>query len=186
MAPRPARRRRNSPMPTCTLCQQDKPDEAFRPWKRKGKDTRRAECIDCEAILKERRKDNSTFVEKSLQVPASSLPRIPKLPEERLNLAIEMRMEFYKCAALDALYDLAMMPMPDNSAMAQVKFMAASRLAGPLEGVEDRGKGPTFDSVLSDLNKRFHENAPRIREVRERIVTYSEGSAPPAIEGSLQ
>ncbi len=173
-------------MPTCTICQQEKPDDAFRLWKFKGKERRRSECVDCEAILKDRRKDNSTFVEKALQVPASNLPTIPKLPEERLNLAIEMRMEFYRCAALDALYDLAMMPLPDNSAMAQVKFMAAARLAGPVEGVPDRGAGPTFDSVLADLNKRFHESAPRIREVREKITitTFGDGEQQRVIEAS--
>lgn len=171
-------------MQTCTVCQIEKSEESFRPWKRKGVDTRRAECIDCEAIVKDRRKDNSTFVEKSLQVPANMLPTIPRLPEERLNLAIEMRMEFYKCAALDALYDLATMPMPDNSAMAQVKFMAASRLAGPVDGVPDRGTGPTFDSVLSDLNKRFHDNAPKIRSIRERTVTFDGGEQQKVIEAT--
>lgn len=169
-------------MPACTICNIEKPDDAFRLWKLKGKERRRSECADCEHIIKERRQDNSTFVERALQVPANTLPKLPNLPAERLNLAIETRMEFYKCAALDALYDLAMMPMPDNSAMAQVKFMAASRLAGPIEGVAQQGAGPTFDSVLKDLNDRFHLNAPKIRSIRERTVNFDDGSQTRVIE----
>ncbi len=169
-------------MPTCTICTLEKADEAFRLFKHKGGERRRSECIECEVIIKARRKDNSTFVEKALQVPVNSLPKPPTSLADRLAMAVEVRMEFYKQSGLDALYDLATMPMPDNSAMAQVKFMAASRLAGPIEGVQERGSGPTFDSVLQQLNERFHANAPKIRSIRERTVQFDDGSQTRVIE----
>ena len=53
-------------MPTCTICQTEKPDDAFRVFKVRGGSRRRSECEDCEIIIKERRKEDSTFAEKIL------------------------------------------------------------------------------------------------------------------------
>jgi hypothetical protein len=41
-------------------------------------------------------------------------------------------MERYECGALDALYDLAMMPISQNSMLNRIKLAAAAELAGDL------------------------------------------------------
>jgi hypothetical protein len=41
-------------------------------------------------------------------------------------------MEVYSCSALDALYDLAMMPISENSMLNRIKLAAAVELAGDL------------------------------------------------------
>lgn len=91
-------------------------------------------------------------------------------------------MEYYRCGALDALWDLANMPMSPNSSMMQIKYLAANRLAGPAPTtgeVSPRGAGAT--DILAELNERFHSQAPKIREVRERITTFETETEPKAI-----
>jgi hypothetical protein len=166
-------------MAICTICKIEKPSEAFRANKA-SKSGVRSECIDCETELKRIRPPRN-MVEKLINVPAiaQSNPLAGWTGEERLTRAIELRMEFYRCTALDAMYDLAMMPLGENSSLMQVKFMAASRLIGPApDGVGGAPAGD-FDSVLASLNEKYHKTAPRIKSVRERVVTFED--QPPAL-----
>jgi hypothetical protein len=107
-------------------------------------------------------------------------------PEERLAQAIELRMEFYRCGALDALYDLAMLTITadGNSNMAQIKYLAARALAGPMpgEGAGGNPGNPDLNSLLSKLNDSYHSTAPRIKAIRERTVTFEEPVSVPALD----
>jgi len=51
--------------------------------------------------------------------------------QQRFNAIMLRKMELYRMDAIDALRDLAMMPISDNALLNQVKYMAACRLAGP-------------------------------------------------------
>ncbi len=88
------------------------------------------------------------------------------LSKEALNEAIEHRLGLYRVAGLDALHDIASMPIGENSAMVQVKFAAASRIAGSPEGGAGGGE---LGEALRSLNALYHEAAPRLRVVRERL-----------------
>jgi prophage DNA circulation protein len=84
-----------------------------------------------------------------------------------IHKAIEDRMSLYRVAGLDALHDLATMPIDSNSAQNQVKLAAAARLAGPQEGLSGSGD---LAETLRALNEQYQKEAPRLRVVRERVT----------------
>ena len=89
------------------------------------------------------------------------------LSREALNEAVEERLVLYRVAGLDALHELATMPLDDNSAQNQVKLAAAARLAGSPEAGAGGGE---VGEALRALNQLYHEQAPRLRVVRERLT----------------
>lgn len=165
-------------MPLCIICETDKPDTEFKV--RHGKVA--TECNDCTGELR-RTKRERTLVQALIDAPLQQAPTIKGSSEARLQQAIEIRMEFYKSNALEALFDLAMMDIKGaNSATLQVKYLAACRLAGP---AQEAGTGRTdnpIEGVLATLNEQYHANATKIREIRERTVTFEDGRT--LIEGS--
>lgn len=82
---------------------------------------------------------------------------------------VSRRMALYRSDALDALHDLATMPVDKNSAQNQVKLLAATRLAGPQGEQSSVGD---IDLTLRQLNEDYHRAAPRIKSVRERVITF--------------
>jgi len=90
---------------------------------------------------------------------------------------LKCRAALYRSEALDALYDLAKMEVnaKTNSALAQVKLMAAQRL---YQETSDAGAGPgEIESTLRILNERFQEAAPRIKQIRERIIQFENNAS---------
>ena len=81
--------------------------------------------------------------------------------------AIERRMSLYRIAGLDALHDLASMPIDENSAQNQVKLAAAARLAGPPSESQEGGE---LAETLRELNQLYHESAPKIKIMRQTLV----------------
>lgn len=98
---------------------------------------------------------------------AKTLPEFDRISTEQLEQEIARRLVLYRSDGLEAIHELAVMPIGDNSAMAQVKLAAASRLAGP---TNDQGKSTEIEETLRELNERFHTEAPRIRLTRERTT----------------
>ena len=105
-----------------------------------------------------------------LQVEAvAALAEYDQTTSVRFAAEVSRRRLLYQSDALDALHDLATMPVSSNSGLNQTKLLAASRLVGPQEtqqGVSD------LDSTLAALNDEYHKAAPRIKSVRERIITF--------------
>jgi hypothetical protein len=128
---------------------------------------------------------SSTKEERSWRIPKFSRGEIvadapkPALTDENLDVVLRQRIALYKCAALDALYDLAMMPLSSNSAQNQVKYLAACRLAGPAAEATPVGANG-MDELLKRLDNDYRENAPKIARVRERIIEFE--TEPKAIE----
>lgn len=150
----------------CIICELDKPLDAFLIVRGKP----RTECEDCRAELK-RRKNPKSAIEQIIGADRQLAPKLAS-GEKRLEQAIELRMAFYKGNALEALYDLAMMPIEGaNSATLQVKYLAACRLAGPAPEPNAAPGANPIEGVLAELNQRYHAQAPKIREIRERIIT---------------
>lgn len=89
------------------------------------------------------------------------------VPLETIHRSIEARTAIYRAVGLDALHDLATMPIDANSAQNQVKLAAAARLAG---SVEAGAGGSELAETLRELNKSYQENAPRLRVIRERTT----------------
>lgn len=86
---------------------------------------------------------------------------------EMLHAAVERRLSLYRVAGLDALHDLATMPIDENSAQNQVKLAAAARLAGT---VEAGGGSDGLAETLRELNQAYQQEAPRLRVIRERTT----------------
>lgn len=95
-----------------------------------------------------------------------SSPEYEKASQERLELEVQRRMTFYRADGLEALHELAVMQITDNSAMAQVKLSAAARLAG---GAVEKEGASDLAKTLAELNDAFHRHAPRIKVTRETI-----------------
>src|SRR5262249_9444391 len=114
----------SSPTPTttkkCRACGLEKPLDEFPKKKNR--------CNDCNAIYTQQR---PTDAKQIIEVPRAQLPRDA---EGRLKMAIELRMQAYKESAIDAIYDLAAMPVSSNPLLMQVKMAAAKLLAGHLPG----------------------------------------------------
>ena len=160
-------------MPLCIICEQEKPESEFKV--RHGKVS--TECEECIAALKPKRsKKDRTLVQALIDAPQQRAPEIKGSSEARLKQAIEIRMEFYKSNALEALYDLAMMDIKGaNSATLQVKYLAACRLAGPAPEPGNLPRDNPIQGVLDELNQRYHAQAPKIREIRERVLVMDNG-----------
>ena len=101
-------------------------------------------------------------------------PEYEKLSQDQVMLDISRRLTLYRSDGLDSLHELATMPIGDNSAMAQVKLAAAARLAG---GVESDQGGSDVAQTLALLNQAYHEHAPRIKSVRERVIEFHQPSS---------
>lgn len=86
---------------------------------------------------------------------------------EQIDRAIQERVGLYRVTGLDALHDLASMPIDENSAQNQVKLAAAARLAGGLEG---GGSGGEMAETLRELGQLYQQHAPRLRVIRERTT----------------
>ena len=81
--------------------------------------------------------------------------------------AIERRMSLYRIAGLDALHELASMPIDENSAQNQVKLAAAARLVGPAAESQEGGE---LAETLRELNQLYHESAPKIKIMRQTLI----------------
>ena len=91
----------------------------------------------------------------------------PGISDADLHSAIEERVGLYRVTGLDALHDLAAMPIDANSAQNQVKLAAAARLAGGLEGGATGGE---MAETFRELRELYQKNAPRLRVTRERMT----------------
>jgi hypothetical protein len=94
-----------------------------------------------------------------------------KLTLEEVDKDLKIRAALYRSEALDALHQLASLEVTaeTNSALAQVKLLAAQKLyqeVGPAENPNE------VEATLRVLNQRFQEAAPRIKQIRERIIQF--------------
>jgi hypothetical protein len=132
--------------------------------------------------------DAQVRTSRQLQKYLATIPIVhdPVYTKERLAQVeedIKVKALLYRSDALTALHSLATMEVNanTNSALAQVKLLAAQRL---YQETSDAGAGPgEIESTLRILNERFQEAAPRIKAIRERIVEFENG-APRLIEAS--
>lgn len=103
----------------------------------------------------------------ALQATVDAAPALSVgIPAEKVRAAIEERVQLYRVSGLDALHDLATMPIDQNSAQNQVKLAAAARLAGAVDAMG----GNDSSDILRELRDSYEKSAPRLRVVREKIT----------------
>jgi hypothetical protein len=77
---------------------------------------------------------------------------------------------------LDALHDLARMAISDdNSMLNHIKYLACCKLIDPVLRPGDTSPKSDLDKTLRDLNAAYQASAPRIKAIRERIISLDEG-----------
>ena len=128
---------------------------------------------DAAATKKRERNKMGSPREKHMAITGfQSDKKLDREADSNFEKLVLKRMELYRCDALDALHDLAMMPVSDNSSMNNIKFLACCCLAGaPRES--DAG-GADIHHVLQNLNDSYHSAAKRIKSIRERTITFED------------
>jgi len=80
-----------------------------------------------------------------------------------------------RVVGLNEVHKLATMEFGDSAALAKVKLDAALALRGGQGGTRGNTEA---ENTLAELNQLYHANAPRIREIRQTVITLSDDSAP--------
>lgn len=118
----------------------------------------------------------SKIIPKALSQWKRDLQRLPRLSQEYRRISLERieedllrRHALYRSDAVDAIHALAMMPITDASGLMQVKLAAAVTL---YKETGDRTVGSEIDATLRALNDAYHQNAPRIKSIRERTIEF--------------
>lgn len=94
--------------------------------------------------------------------------------------ALRRRAEHYRSDALDQLHAIAMQEIGEDSKALHVKFLAAQKLVDLRIAGED---APPTSIDLTALREAYNTQSMRIRQVREKTVTYVDPAEP--IDGSI-
>jgi formylmethanofuran dehydrogenase subunit E-like metal-binding protein len=78
----------------------------------------------------------------------------------------------YKVVGVEELHELATMDPKGSAAMAKVKLQAAIALRG---GQQQVAGDREIEHALSELNTLYHQNAPRIKEIRQTTIKLEDG-----------
>ncbi|MFB9126734.1 hypothetical protein E2553_00335 [Paraburkholderia dipogonis] len=89
----------------------------------------------------------------------------------------------YKIVGIEELHKLATMSHQNSGAMAKVKFQAALALRG---GHQQVAGDREIEHALSELNALYHQNAPRIKEIRQTVIKLEGGQEVPQVTIELQ
>lgn len=95
-------------------------------------------------------------------------PAYAHMSTEQFENALTDLTRAYRVVGLEELHELATMDHGGSAAMAKVKLQAAISLHG---GQQQTGGDREVESALSELNQLYHQNAPRIREIRQTVIT---------------
>lgn len=111
----------------------------------------------------------STTLQKAVQATQEKAVEgdVTALSDQQYADAIADRERLYRIVALDAIHDLAVMPISDKSSQNSVKLAAASRLAGP---TAQESASTEIAETLRQLNDAYQSQAPRIKLVRETVT----------------
>lgn len=88
--------------------------------------------------------------------------------DAQIERAVQERVSLYRVTGLDALHDLAVMPISENSAQNQVKFAAGAKL---IEGVSGGSSAGELEVIFRELRETYQKEAPRLRVIRQTTTT---------------
>lgn len=99
-------------------------------------------------------------------------PAYSRMSAEQFENALADLTRAYRVVGLEELHDLATMDHGDSAAMAKVKLQAAIALRG---GQQNVAGDHEIENALAELNTLYHQNAPRIKEIRQTVVKLQDG-----------
>lgn len=109
-----------------------------------------------------------------LQAFASAIEQVKtdasysRMSVEQFENQVENLKRSYRIDGVNEIHKLATMDFGDSAALAKVKLDAALALAA---GPPRAGAGSDTEMALAELNNLYHQNAPRIKEIRQTVIT---------------
>jgi hypothetical protein len=97
-------------------------------------------------------------------------PAYSRMSVEQFENQLENLARAYRVDGINEIHQLATMDFGDSAALAKVKLDAALALRG---APASRGTGSDTEVALAELNHLYHQNAPRIKEIRQTVITLS-------------
>jgi hypothetical protein len=110
----------------------------------------------------------------SLQAFASAVetvkidPAYSRISSEQFENHVADLMRSFRVDGINEVHKLATMEFGDSAALAKVKLDAALALTG---NTGNRAGNPEAENALAELNALYHANAPRIKEIRQTVIT---------------
>lgn len=133
-----------------------------------------ASTLDCTA----QELDRYICASAELQAFAAAIERVKvdpaysRMSAEQFEGRVQDLTRHYKVVAIEELHKLTTMDPKGSAAMAKVKLQAAIALRGNQQmAVSDR----EIEHALAELNQLYHQNAPRIKEIRQTVVKLEDG-----------
>jgi len=110
----------------------------------------------------------------SLQAFASAIetvkvdPAYSRLSTEQFENQVADLVRAFRLDGIKEVHKLATMEFGDSAAVAKVKLDAALELTG---SASSRTGNSESENALAELNALYHANAPRIKEIRQTVIT---------------
>jgi hypothetical protein len=128
--------------------------------------------LDCTA------RELDTYIRRSaaLQAFAGAIetvkidPAYSRLSAEQFENQVADLVRIFRVDGIKEVHKLATMEFGDSAALAKVKLDAALALTGSTNA---RAGNNEVETALAELNTLYHQNAPRIKEIRQTVITYS-------------
>jgi hypothetical protein len=97
-------------------------------------------------------------------------PAYSRLSAEHFENQVADLVRVFRVDGIKEVHKLATMEFGDSAALAKVKLDAALALTG---STSNRTSNNEVETALAELNTLYHQNAPRIKEIRQTVITYS-------------
>lgn len=98
-------------------------------------------------------------------------PAYSRMSAEQFDNQVADLMRAFRVDGLNEVHKLATMNFGDSAALAKVKLDAALALSG--KAGSTAGNSET-ENALAELNALYHANAPRIKEIRQTVITLAD------------
>jgi len=95
-------------------------------------------------------------------------PAYSRMSAEQFENQIADLTRAFKVDGLNEIHKLATMEFGDSAALAKVKLDAAIALKGTAGHTVGNSEA---ENALAELNALYHANAPRIKEIRQTVIT---------------
>jgi hypothetical protein len=95
-------------------------------------------------------------------------PAYSRMSTEQFENQVENLRRAFRVDGINEVHKLATMEFGDSAALAKVKLDAALALSS---GPPRAGTGSDTEMALAELNQLYHANAPRIKEIRQTVIT---------------
>jgi hypothetical protein len=98
-------------------------------------------------------------------------PAYSRLSSDQFENQVADLVRVFRVDGIKEVHKLATMGFGDSAALAKVKLDAALALTG---GGSARAGNSESENALAELNALYHANAPRIKEIRQTVITMTD------------